>query len=393
MAKTNEIRPIGEYDPITGTKQANRLSGTGRQVVFGGKGDDKLTGFNAFDQYGITKIAPILSGGSGSDAYIVRSNSFSIIADAGGKGVDVIQADAIHLDRCSFWLMNGRDLYMSDGSTSLLIYDVFGVESRSNTIERLVFKKGSYQESNLPGSADAAAQDASSQGRTVPILYETGSSSSAAPVESPEQQGVTANGPAVPVKAFAKISFTRAELYNYVMSSDRYKGSLPYNALEDVYDYAIKAIRFGDDSFYPSDPYTGSYYRVVSGGGVTDEFVSLRERGGETFVIGKGQDLVETLANGTKVTTEQPDKLYKIEEVVPGSGRYKIVETGVILDLVPVPPAELVRPEDLYAPRKEVLEQFLTGNQFSGFSLSAMGLDPLAMGSYVQDLAFNNGLF
>ena len=139
--------PIGNYQLIARTKKRDMLAGIGAQAVFGGPGNDTLTGNSQATPDGLYQIPPILSGGAGNDTYIIKDGTFSIIADLGG-GNDTIKTN-LNINNVSFASINGRDIYATDGSTSVIIVDPLGTENANNKIESVFFGKKRYSTEQL----------------------------------------------------------------------------------------------------------------------------------------------------------------------------------------------------------------------------------------------------
>lgn len=139
-------QPLGDYKLIAGSSASDNLDVTGKEAAFGGPGNDTLNGYSPFIS-GLKQI-PILSGGAGNDTYNISSGGFSVVADIGG-GDDVINASFVRLSGLSFGVVNGNDLYATDGFTSVLLIDPLGSERHGNKIEKVIFGEGSYTASQL----------------------------------------------------------------------------------------------------------------------------------------------------------------------------------------------------------------------------------------------------
>ena len=147
MAFISSPVKIGDYELIAGTSRKDSLTGFGRQAVFGGAGNDRLTGYPVTSNDGLWQIPPILSGGKGNDTYDVVTGAWNIIADLGG-GKDTINT-RMSINNVSFALVNGRDVLASDGGTAILIIDPLGLENPNNKIEKVKFGKKSYSTQKL----------------------------------------------------------------------------------------------------------------------------------------------------------------------------------------------------------------------------------------------------
>jgi hypothetical protein len=126
---------IGDYKVVAGTRKRDRLTGVGPQVVYGGGGDDRLTGFNTVIKNGQVLVPPLLSGGQGDDRYDLRRGTYTSILDAGG-GKDFVNAKAMNFKKTEFIRINQRDIYASDGNTAVLLIDTQGIENKKNKLER-----------------------------------------------------------------------------------------------------------------------------------------------------------------------------------------------------------------------------------------------------------------
>ncbi len=131
----SKFTKIGDYKVVAGSRKRDRLTGIGPQVVYGGGGNDRLTGFNTVIKNGQVLVPPMLSGGRGDDRYDLRRGTYTIIADAGG-GKDFVNAKAMNFKQTEFIRINQRDIYASDGNTSVLLVDPQGIQSNKNRLER-----------------------------------------------------------------------------------------------------------------------------------------------------------------------------------------------------------------------------------------------------------------
>lgn len=139
--------PIGTYEIVGGTRRRDSLSGYGAQAVFGGLGNDRLTGYPATSNDGQWQIPPLLVGGAGNDRYDVITGAWNIIADLGG-GKDLVST-SMNIQATSFLIVNGRDVLATDGGTAILLIDPLGIENPNNKIEKIRFGKKAYKTEKL----------------------------------------------------------------------------------------------------------------------------------------------------------------------------------------------------------------------------------------------------
>jgi len=131
------FRNIGSVSPRAGTRAIDKMTGLGGEGVFAGAQNDILTGFSKISNDGNWKIPSFLLGGLGNDQYIISQGAFVVIADAGG-GIDLVSAPSMNLNSTEFIRINQRDIYATDGNTSVLLIDPQGQEGASNKLENFV---------------------------------------------------------------------------------------------------------------------------------------------------------------------------------------------------------------------------------------------------------------
>jgi len=121
MGFTQTPLAIGTYQLVAGTAKNDKLTGIGGQAVFGGPGNDILTGYSQTTADGLWQISPLLSGGAGNDTYTIRNGTWNYIADLNG-GSDTIKTN-LNINNIYFATINGRD--SSDFSKWLLHQALF----------------------------------------------------------------------------------------------------------------------------------------------------------------------------------------------------------------------------------------------------------------------------
>ena len=147
MAFTQTPSQIGTYQLIAGTAKEDKITGIGGQAVFGGPGNDTLTGYSQATADGLWQISPLLSGGAGNDTYIIRNGTWNYIADLNG-GKDTIKT-SLNINNISFAIINSRDVLATDGSTTAILIDPLGTENAGNKIESVSFGKKKYSAEKL----------------------------------------------------------------------------------------------------------------------------------------------------------------------------------------------------------------------------------------------------
>lgn len=148
---SSEIK-IGSTRSVWGTGKRDALTGFSGDAVFAGAGNDNLTGFSSVSSDGIWMIPSLLSGGTGNDKYTLRQGTYAIVGDAGG-GNDTVVAQSMDLRNISFMRINQRDIFATDGNTSILLLDPQGIEGQANRIEKFVIGKKKFTLNKLMGRA------------------------------------------------------------------------------------------------------------------------------------------------------------------------------------------------------------------------------------------------
>jgi len=139
--------PIGDYEIIGGSRKADKLTGYGPQAIFGGDGNDKLTGYSQTTSDGQWLISPLLSGGAGNDTYTIRNGTWNYIADLNG-GKDLIKT-SLNINNIYFAQINNRDIFATDGKTAAILIDPLGIENANNKIESIKFGRKKYSAEKL----------------------------------------------------------------------------------------------------------------------------------------------------------------------------------------------------------------------------------------------------
>jgi len=147
MGFTQTPLAIGTYQLVAGTAKNDKLTGIGGQAVFGGPGNDTLTGYSQTTADGLWQISPLLSGGAGNDTYTIRNGTWNYIADLNG-GRDTIKTN-LNINNINFATINGRDILATDGSTAVILIDPLGIENPGNRIESVSFGKKKYSTEKL----------------------------------------------------------------------------------------------------------------------------------------------------------------------------------------------------------------------------------------------------
>jgi len=142
------LRNIGSLALRVGTKGIDRITVLGGEVVFAGAQNDILTGFSKMSNDGNWRVPSLLSGGLGNDQYFVSPGAFVVIADAGG-GTDTVTAPSMDINYISFIRVNQRDIYATDGNTSVLLIDPQGLEGSANKFENFVIGRKQYSLAQL----------------------------------------------------------------------------------------------------------------------------------------------------------------------------------------------------------------------------------------------------
>lgn len=142
MAFTAKPNEIGYYFPIAGTKRQDKLTSLGEEAIFAGAGRDILTGLPREQESGLLTV-PLLSGGSGDDRYRIIGNNGCIIADLGNrKDIDTLDASRFNPKKLTTYVVNKRDLLLTDGSKRALLIDPLGKQTKANRIERIKLSGG-----------------------------------------------------------------------------------------------------------------------------------------------------------------------------------------------------------------------------------------------------------
>jgi len=141
-------RSIGTLAVRAGTRGVDKITGLGGEVVFAGAQNDTLTGFSKMSNDGKWIMPSLLSGGLGNDQYIVSPGVFVVIADGGG-GTDTVNAQSMNINNVGFIRVNQRDIYATDGYTSVLLIDPQGLEGPANKLENFVIGRTRYTISQL----------------------------------------------------------------------------------------------------------------------------------------------------------------------------------------------------------------------------------------------------
>jgi hypothetical protein len=152
---------IGSFQTVLGTSKKDRITGLGGQVVFTGKGKDLLTGLSAISADGEWTIPSILSGGADNDTYNISQGGFTIVIDAGG-GRDTVIASSMNINNVEFYRINQRDIWATDGNTSVILIDPQGIEGAANRIENFKIGNKKFKLSKLiqlASSSDAFGGD------------------------------------------------------------------------------------------------------------------------------------------------------------------------------------------------------------------------------------------
>ena len=139
--------PIGTYEIIAGTARNDSLTGIGGQAVFGGAGNDLLTGYSETTADGYWQVSPLLSGGAGNDTYTIRNGTWNYIADLNG-GKDLVKT-SLNVNTLYFARINNRDILATDGSSAAILIDPLGAENPDNKIEAVKFGRKKYSAKKL----------------------------------------------------------------------------------------------------------------------------------------------------------------------------------------------------------------------------------------------------
>ncbi|PSI01269.1 hypothetical protein C7K08_08870 [Synechococcus lacustris str. Tous] len=143
VASAAKIENIGSLKTLMGTINNDIITGQGGEIVYGGKGSDRITGQSKISADGTRRIPSFLTGGSGDDTYVVPQGVFSVILDA-GDGLDTVNMSGSSIDNIQFIRVNQRDIYAADATTSLLLIDPQGIEGKYNAIESFIIGNNKY---------------------------------------------------------------------------------------------------------------------------------------------------------------------------------------------------------------------------------------------------------
>ena len=122
---------IGTLALEAGTSSDDKLDAKGLEAVFGGSGNDVLTGMPT--KNGSFVLASFLEGGAGDDRYVVKRGAFSFVADFGG-GSDTLDLSAFKASATYLMDVNNQFKLIFDGVTTALVCD-------SSQIEQVVFDR------------------------------------------------------------------------------------------------------------------------------------------------------------------------------------------------------------------------------------------------------------
>ena len=158
---SSSIDKVESFISRFGTINNDYLTGMGSEAIFAGYGNDVLIGSSALSQSRLV-MPSILSGGVGNDLYRIPGGSFAIIMDS-GAGVDTIFAESMKPNNLSVIRVNNKDIYVTDGITSVLVVDPLGIDSGINRIENFIIGNKPYKTSELLLDKDVFIGDKSYQ--------------------------------------------------------------------------------------------------------------------------------------------------------------------------------------------------------------------------------------